>query len=78
MPSPGQAESGSSSLVNHVCLVTGASRGIGRGVAVSLGRCGAVVYITGRTLGEVDDTPDKSTLLATAKAITEAGGVSSQ
>lgn len=33
-----------------VCLVTGASRGIGRGIAIGLGEFGATVYITARTL----------------------------
>ena len=38
------------SLVGKICLVTGASRGIGRGIALALGEQGATVYITGRTL----------------------------
>lgn len=33
-----------------VCLVTGASRGVGRGVALGLAEAGAIVHITGRTL----------------------------
>ena len=36
------------SLAHKVCLVTGASRGIGRGIALQLGQAGATVYITGR------------------------------
>ena len=36
------------SLAGKVCLVTGASRGIGRGIALQLGQAGATVYITGR------------------------------
>lgn len=35
------------SLVGRVCLVTGASRGIGRGIALMLAKAGATVYITG-------------------------------
>ena len=31
-------------------LVTGASRGVGKGVALALGEAGATVYVTGRTL----------------------------
>jgi NAD(P)-dependent dehydrogenase (short-subunit alcohol dehydrogenase family) len=36
-------------LENKVSLVTGASRGIGKGVAVGLGEAGTTVYLTGRS-----------------------------
>ena len=36
-------------LQNVVCLVTGASRGIGKGIALQLGAQGAIVYVTGTT-----------------------------
>jgi len=35
--------------MNKVCLVTGASRGIGKGIAKVLGQTNAKVYITGRS-----------------------------
>ncbi len=39
-------------LEGKVVLVTGASRGVGRGVALGLAEAGATVHITGRTLRE--------------------------
>ena len=38
-------------LKGKVAVVTGSSRGIGRGIAVGLGEKGATVYITGRSNG---------------------------
>ena len=37
-------------LEGKICVVTGASRGVGRGVALGLAEAGATVHITGRTL----------------------------
>ncbi len=52
-----------------IAVVTGASRGIGKGIALALGEQGAVVYVTGRTTGDGERTID-----ATARLVTEAGG----
>src|SRR3546814_13535769 len=41
-------------LSGKVAVVTGASRGIGRGVALVLAEQGATVYITGRTVNPGD------------------------
>lgn len=56
-----------------VCVVTGASRGVGRGVALALGASGATVYVTGRSVKE-GDSPLPGTVGRTAADVTAAGG----
>ncbi len=60
-------------LTNKVVLVTGASRGAGKGIAIALGAQGATVYVTGRSRQE-GDAPLPGTIYATAQAIDAAGG----
>ncbi len=60
-------------LEGTIALVTGASRGIGRGIALELGALGATVYVTGRTT-EKGHSKLPGTINETAAAITAAGG----
>ena len=60
-------------LRDRVVVVTGASRGAGKGIALALGATGATVYVTGRTRHE-GDAPLPGTVQATAAAVTAAGG----
>ncbi len=62
-----------SPLAGKVALVTGASRGIGKGCALELAAAGASVYITGRTTG-TGQHPLPGTVGGTAEEITAAGG----
>jgi len=60
-------------LSGRIACVTGASRGVGRGIAVALGAEGATVYVTGRTLTE-GAAALPGTITSTAEAVTKAGG----
>lgn len=65
----------SGALQAQIALVTGASRGIGKGIAVALGRAGATVYITGRTEDEAKAAvPLTGTIHATAAEVSAVGG----
>ncbi len=61
-------------LEGKIALVTGASRGLGKGIAVGLGEAGATIYITGRTLSAAPGEATGS-LEETQKAVADAGGV---
>lgn len=58
-----------------IALVTGASRGAGRGIALELAAEGATVYVTGRSVAggpTTDNVP--GTIDETAQAVTNRGG----
>jgi NAD(P)-dependent dehydrogenase (short-subunit alcohol dehydrogenase family) len=56
-----------------IAIVTGASRGAGRGIAAALGSHGCTVYVTGRS-EKSGDAALPGTIHETAAAITAAGG----
>ncbi len=59
-----------------VTLVTGASRGCGRGVALVLGQEGATVYVTGRSVrGQPTTLGRPGTIEDTAEEVTARGGI---
>lgn len=62
------------SLADRVALVTGASRGGGKGIAVVLGEAGATVYVTGRTTRAEPRTDRPGTIDDTADEVTARGG----
>jgi NAD(P)-dependent dehydrogenase (short-subunit alcohol dehydrogenase family) len=62
-------------LDGKVALVTGATRGAGRGTAVALGEAGATVYCTGRSTRERRSEYDRpETIEETAELVSAAGG----
>jgi len=62
-----------SSYKPTVALVTGASRGAGKGIALGLADHGMTVYVTGRSKSPTD-SPLGGTVAETAELITKAGG----
>lgn len=59
-------------LHGRVALVTGASKNIGKGMALEVAAAGATTYVTARTLGDSTEAP--GSLLHTVAEIEEAGG----
>jgi dehydrogenase/reductase SDR family member 1 len=60
-------------LRGKVGIVTGGSRGLGKGAALGLGEAGATVYITGRSV-QAGGSPWPGTIGETAEAVTRLGG----
>ncbi len=64
------------SLRGQVALVTGGTRGAGRGIALGLGAAGATVYVSGRsTRSSPSPIGRPETIEETAEMVTEAGGL---
>jgi NAD(P)-dependent dehydrogenase (short-subunit alcohol dehydrogenase family) len=63
-------------LREKVAVVTGASRGAGRGIALVLGEAGVTVYVTGRSVAGQPSTENlPGTIEETAEAVTARGGL---
>jgi NAD(P)-dependent dehydrogenase (short-subunit alcohol dehydrogenase family) len=61
-------------LRGRVAVVTGASRGVGRGIALALGDCGATVYVPGRSSRARGRDTAGGTVEDAADAVTDRGG----
>ena len=63
------------SLKGKIAIVTGSSRGAGRGIALALGDVGATVYVTGRSVrGKATTENLPGTIDETAEGVTARGG----
>lgn len=77
----------SEEMKGRVCIVTGASRGIGKAVALELGKVGATVYVTGTSSSAKSSTSSRfstnadvggpGTIEETAELVSAAGSLSS-
>ena len=58
-------------LEHRVILITGASRGIGRAVALAAAKQGAELIITGRTMGALEELDDEISAVGANATIVE-------
>lgn len=74
-PTPDGGSWSPPNLAGAVAVVTGATQGLGRGIAEVLGQSGSTVYVTGRSTRSrpLHGEPDWS-VEAAAEAVTRAGG----
>jgi dehydrogenase/reductase SDR family protein 1 len=63
------------SLNGCICVVTGASRGIGKGIALELGAAGATVYITGTTSSNASNIGNSDSKYTTNEDVGGAGTI---
>ncbi len=59
-------------MAKRVCVVTGASRGAGKGIALALAQSDSIIYVTGRSEHE-GDAPLPGTIHETVRLINERG-----
>ncbi|WP_341277776.1 SDR family oxidoreductase [Paenibacillus sp. FSL H8-0537] len=63
-------------LAGKVAVVAGATRGAGRGIAIGLGKAGATVYCTGRSVrGGLSNMNRQETIDETAEMVAAVGGI---
>ncbi|KAH8764191.1 hypothetical protein F5883DRAFT_497671 [Diaporthe sp. PMI_573] len=67
----------SGTLLDHIVLVTGAGRGIGKGIALAFARAGANVACVSRTKREIDDVVQEISHSGLPQAIAVSADVSS-
>ncbi|PKO05782.1 MAG: short-chain dehydrogenase [Chloroflexi bacterium HGW-Chloroflexi-3] len=65
------------SMKGKIAVVTGASRGAGRGIALVLGEACATVYVTGRSVRDSSSRPELpgTSIDETAEMVTARGGM---
>ena len=61
----GDDDDGEHAMADSIAIVTGASQGVGKGIAIALCKAGATVYMTGR---------HEDSVAAAAQAVVEAAG----